>query len=308
MPTSTDMGALGSSGADPSEKSVITFREYGASPAMLVSFPPSTQWTGSDLREQTSEITGDYHMLSISLEPTEFSIWLGRTSIPNKEVIPGTIQLTPPGVPARIIYHKAYDALHVFIQNSLLKELFELSFGMSPKGDVVLHDPNYAHDPLIGRLGVALLSADELGGSCGELYADALSLAIVARLFALYAEKPDSTSQRNVASLPNWRLKRTIDFIDSHADEPITLADLARTAGLSRMHFAAQFRKATGLRPHEYLLRQRVEKAKTMLRTTHLPIVEIALAVGFGSQAHFTGVFKRFAGETPHRWRECSRL
>ena len=132
----------------------------------------AARWRGSDLSERTSEITGDYHMLSISLEPTEFSIWLGTRSIANQEVIPGTIQVTPPALPARIVYHKAYDALHVFIQNSVLKEFFEWSYGKATIGDVVLRDPDYAHDPLIGRLSLALLSADELGGSYSELYAE----------------------------------------------------------------------------------------------------------------------------------------
>ena len=94
--------------------------------------------------------------------------------------------------------------------------------------------------------------------------------------------------------------------IESNADNPITLADLAREAGLSRMHFAAQFRKATGLRPHQYLLQRRVEKAKTLLATSSAPIAEVALSVGFSSQSHFTGVFKRLTNHTPLRWRELS--
>lgn len=265
------------------------------------------RWTGTDLDEKTSEITGDYHMLSISLQPTEFSIWLAAQSFPHKEVIPGTIQLTAPALPARIVYHRPYDALHLFIKNALLKELFEWSYGKPPIGDVVLRDPNYAHDPLIGQLGLALLSADQIGGPYGELYAESLSLAIVSRLFALYSERPASTSRRNVAALPNWRLRRVVDFMESHGDKPITLADLAQTAGLSRMHFAAQFRQATGLRPHEYLLRRRIEKAKVMLATSSVPIAEVALTVGFSSQSHFTGVFKRLTDVTPLRWRELNR-
>ena len=262
---------------------------------------------GTDLREQTSEITGDYHMLSISLKPTEFSIWLGATSIPNKEVIPGVMQLTGPALPARIVYHKPYDVLHLFMGNALLREFFEWSYGKLPVGEVVLRDPHYAHDPLIGQLGAALLSADELGDSDSELYADSLSLAILTRLFALYGEKPASASQTNAGGLPTWRLKRVIDFIESRVENQvnghITLADLARIAGLSRMHFAAQFRKATGLRPHEYLLRRRVEKAKILLATSNSPVAEVALTVGFSSQAHFAGVFKRFVGRTPREWR-----
>lgn len=267
----------------------------------------AARWSGADLTEKTSEITGDYHMLSIAIQGTEFSIWLGSASFPNKSIVPGTIQLTAPALPARIVYHRPYDTLHLFIKNILLKELFEWSYGKPSIGDVVLRDPNYAHDPLIGQLGLALASADALGRPYAELYAESLSLAIVSRLFAMYAERPASTPRRNVAALPNWRLKRVTEFIESHGDQPITLADLARIAGLSRMHFAAQFREATGLRPHEYLLSHRVEKAKIMLQSSSLPVVEVALTVGFSSQSHFTGVFKRFTGLTPVRWRELSR-
>ena len=267
----------------------------------------AARWTGTELREQTSEISGDYHLLSISLKPTEFSIWFGATSIPRKQVFPGTIQVTPPAAPARIVYHKPYDSLHLFMKNALLKEFFQWSYGKSPIGEVMLRDPSYALDPEIGRLGVALSAADELGDAYGELYADSLSLAIIARLFALYVEKPASTPQRNVRGLANWRLKRVFDFMESHGDGPVTLADLARIAGLSRMHFAAQFRKATGLRPHEYLLQQRVEKAKIMLATSSLPIAEVALTVGFNSQSHLSGVFKRLTGMTPFCWRQRNR-
>jgi transcriptional regulator GlxA family with amidase domain len=70
------------------------------------------------------------------------------------------------------------------------------------------------------------------------------------------------------------------------------------------MHFAAQFKAATGLRPHEYLLRRRVERAQEMLQQTAMSVVDIALSVGFQSQSHFTVVFNRFVGRPPHAWRQ----
>jgi len=70
------------------------------------------------------------------------------------------------------------------------------------------------------------------------------------------------------------------------------------------MHFAAQFRAATGQRPHDYLLQLRIERARELLLTSRLPLVEIAFEVGFKTQAHFTTVFARFVGETPNAWRQ----
>lgn len=110
-----------------------------------------------------------------------------------------------------------------------------------------------------------------------------------------------------VNALPKWRLRRVERHIAAHFERSISLSELANVAGLSRMHFAAQFRAATGYRPREYLLNHRIEHAKSLLTTTERPLAEIALAVGFSTQAHFSTVFKRISGETPARWRAAAR-
>jgi len=119
--------------------------------------------------------------------------------------------------------------------------------------------------------------------------------------FATHAQP--APRRRSRAPLPNWRLRRVEAHIDTNIEETVTLADLARVAGLSPMHFAAQFRAATGVRPHEFLLRRRIDHAQAMLADPRARLVDVALSVGFQTQAHFTTVFKRFVGETPHRWR-----
>jgi AraC-like DNA-binding protein len=93
------------------------------------------------------------------------------------------------------------------------------------------------------------------------------------------------------------------EYIATHLADPISLPDLARAAGLTRMHFAAQFKAATGLRPREYVLRHRIAHAKTLLLESELKLVEIALASGFQTQAHFTTVFKKLTFSTPYEWR-----
>ena len=175
-------------------------------------------------------------------------------------------------------------------------------------------------DPIVRSLCSALEAAEQ---GNDRHCADALRLVIAIRLAGLTelrtpADAADSGSKvRPVRALQKWRLKRVVDYIDNHLSAKITLLDLAAIAGLSRMHFASQFRKATGVRPHEYLLTRRVRRAEELLRDSTLPIVEIALAVGFQTQAHFTTVFKRLVGCTPCRWRaingetgahDCNRL
>jgi AraC family transcriptional regulator len=113
---------------------------------------------------------------------------------------------------------------------------------------------------------------------------------------------------RKLQALQKWRLKRVRDYIDAHMSARITLHNLAAVAGLSRMHFASQFRLATGLRPHEFLLQRRVRRAQELMKDTTMPIVEIALAVGFQTQAHFSTVFRRSVGCTPRRWRTLNHM
>ena len=108
--------------------------------------------------------------------------------------------------------------------------------------------------------------------------------------------------------LAKWRHRRVVDFVEANLADPIRLPDLARAAGLSRMHFAAQFRASTGVRPHEFVTRRRIEHSQDLLRNSSLPLAQVALDVGFQSQAHFTTVFRDYVQETPGRWRQLHRL
>ena len=163
----------------------------------------------------------------------------------------------------------------------------------------------HSSDPVVERLSRALEAAEGSHDGFGNLYADAVRLAIVTRLLTLRSDpEPDlDEPARATAALPRWRWKRVVEYVDSHLDEKIALADMAAVAGLSRMYFAAQFRAATGIRPHVFLLRRRIDRAKQMLIETEMTLVDVALSVGFQNQAHFTTVFRRFVGETPYRWR-----
>jgi len=163
-------------------------------------------------------------------------------------------------------------------------------------------------DQIIRSLSSALEAAE-----CGQdrHCAEALRVAIAVRFAGLRAAEAAAAagpSGRPVRALQKWRLKRVFEYVDVNLSNKITLLDLAAVAGLSRMHFASQFRMATGLRPHEFVLRRRVQRAEELLRDSRMAIVEIALTVGFQTQAHFTTVFKRFAGCTPRQWRAASQL
>ena len=111
-------------------------------------------------------------------------------------------------------------------------------------------------------------------------------------------------AERRCAALPKWRIRRLEEFLAGNLEKRIGLDDMAAAVGLSKMHFAAQFRVATGYRPREYLLLKRIERAKEMMKASRVPLVEVAFAVGFNAQAHFSTVFRRFTGKSPAQWKQ----
>lgn len=102
---------------------------------------------------------------------------------------------------------------------------------------------------------------------------------------------------------PVRHLLRAKDLADGRYFEPLTVADLARAAGLSRAHFSREFRRAFGESPHQYLLTRRLERAAALLRNTDRSVTEICFAVGLSSLGSFTSSFGRIYGTTPLAYR-----
>ena len=102
---------------------------------------------------------------------------------------------------------------------------------------------------------------------------------------------------------PVRHLLRAKDLADGRYFEPLTVADLARAAGLSRAHFSREFRRAYGESPHQYLLTRRLERAAALLRNTDRSVIDICLAVGLSSLGSFTSSFGRVYGTTPGAYR-----
>jgi AraC family transcriptional regulator len=108
--------------------------------------------------------------------------------------------------------------------------------------------------------------------------------------------------------LSAFDLKRAIAMIESSSDETPTLADLAKEVGVSRFHFSRAFKQSTGMTPHVFIARRRLDHSADMLRSTNMSATEIALECGFGSSSHFTIAFKRAFGASPTEYRRRSRI
>ena len=135
-----------------------------------------------------------------------------------------------------------------------------------------------------------------------RLYAETLWTQLAIHLLWNFSSLPRQGGQP-VERLSDARMRRVIDYLQSSLAEEVCLTDLADLAGLSPNYFLNAFKKATGKTPHRYLTELRVAKACELLRNPHVPIVGVALSVGFSSQSHFTTVFGRFMKTTPSCYR-----
>jgi AraC family transcriptional regulator len=117
----------------------------------------------------------------------------------------------------------------------------------------------------------------------------------------------DSVTHEPAQALAPARLERVVTFVSAALSKPVGVRDMAGVACMSPFHFSRVFKRATGHSPHNFLMRKRVERASELLAETDMPIKEIAHAVGYRTQTHFTSVFRRLAGMSPGRYRKDRR-
>jgi RpiB/LacA/LacB family sugar-phosphate isomerase len=106
--------------------------------------------------------------------------------------------------------------------------------------------------------------------------------------------------------IPPRRLARVVEYIRNHLDQPLAVSVLSRLAEMSQSHFSKLFKLSTGLAPHQFVLQERINRSKELLRQGNAKIVEVALGVGFENQAHFTTVFGNLVGMTPRQFQRSS--
>jgi len=212
----------------------------------------------------------------------------------------GAITVTPIGVvPTLHTYTRSeviLCALDSHFVGSILSEL-----DRQPKTEPIIR-PKF-QDSAIRRLVTILSEEVRAGGPSGKLYSDSLTHALAIR-YLLLGERPQyQRADSAVSALPPYALKRVLDKIEHSFQSEISLASLAKEAGYSRGHFLKMFRTSMGMTPHAYLLKRRIDHARSLLKRREITIIDVAADCGFSSQAHLTQVFRKHVGVTPGDYR-----
>ncbi|MEM7060107.1 MAG: AraC family transcriptional regulator [Pseudomonadota bacterium] len=161
-----------------------------------------------------------------------------------------------------------------------------------------------AFGPLVGEIDPLLLQLAlqaENFGAGGSLYRETMHRAVAAQLVHLL-----QPVQSDVAKIDDQRLRRVAEWIEENLGQDLSIQGMADLAAMSPTHFAKAFKRATGQSPLQYVIAQRQERALVILRTTALPIAEIAHIVGYNDVPRFAAHFKRRFGSTPGRARSIA--
>jgi AraC family transcriptional regulator len=218
----------------------------------------------------------------------------------------GSIMLVPVGSPARWRWSGRMDTLITFLEPGLVARVAAEAFGLDPARLTV--------PPLDGldlpqlRAAVSAVDAElTAGGAGGRLAAESLANLLAAHLIR-HVLAPRRPARGRDGTLPRGRLRAVVAYIEEHLDASPTLEQMAAVAHLSAYHFARQFKAATGVPPHQYLIARRVERAKPFLQGGgDLSLAQVAARAGFANQSHFSHHFRRLVGVTPGQFRTPAR-
>ncbi|MDI3561901.1 AraC family transcriptional regulator [Bradyrhizobium sp. Arg816] len=194
-----------------------------------------------------------------------------------------------------------FHSVHFYLPRAALNQVAEGN--EARRIEELRYQPGVGVDDAVTHALVSTLApAFESPEQASRLFVEHVTLAVAIHVAKTYGGMvPTTTHPRG--GLAAWQVRRAEETLAANLEGDVSLADLANDCGLSASHFSRAFRQSTGLSPHQWLQRRRIELAKSLLRDQNLSLSAIALACGFADQSHFTRVFANLVGLSPGAWR-----
>jgi AraC family transcriptional regulator len=170
-------------------------------------------------------------------------------------------------------------------------------------GEVELRPARKFAEPRLSAMVAAVHAEMVAGFPSGRLFLDSVEQAMAVTLVNGHAVRHRPV-QLYRGGLGSARLRRIRELVHAKMEDDLSLDEMAQSVGLSTAHFARMFRKSTGETPHQFVLRQRLERAKAMLRGPDARVLDVAVACGFKTQQHFAQVFRDVWGVSPTEYRQ----
>lgn len=242
-----------------------------------------------------------YHFLNLSLtySPRQVSQFDGGEY--DGSLNPGDFFLLPAGIPGNWAWETTDEGLTFMMNPDFLPHIATATECLDPD-KLELRSVWVARDPQLETIARSFLSEMTTDGLGGRLYTESLANLFGIHLLRHYCTTP-ATVRTYKGGLSDFQLKSAIDYIRSHLDAQLSLENIAAELNLSHYYFCALFKQSMGVSPWQYVIRQRVERAKELLKNRELSISEVALACGFSNQSHLNKHFRSATGIAPGIYR-----
>ncbi|GAB4380310.1 MAG: AraC family transcriptional regulator [Elainellaceae cyanobacterium] len=213
----------------------------------------------------------------------------------------GDISITPAEMPLFARWHGEDHFLEIRIASSFIQTVARET--VHKNSDRLELIPEFrTRDPQIEAIGMMLLAELKQENLASSLYVDSLTNVLAVHLLRQHtAVQPDLPVYEG--GLPQHQLMQVLEYINEHLHQDIKLADLAQLLDISQFHFSRLFKQSIGIAPYQYLLQQRIERAKQLLKQSDRTITEIAFLCGFNSHSHLSKQFRQVTGITPTAYR-----
>lgn len=254
------------------------------------------------------EISNSQHVVLIPLgnHPVDFEfIAEGRSqtvSYREKDYASGCIEIYPIDLSMSLHSHrsvKAMELIQCYLDPTFLAQIAHES--LNPDRVELLLTLKKP-DPLIQQIGLALKSSLEMDGIGSRFYADSMAIALSAHLLRHYSTRnPHFRDYED--GLSKQKLKQAVEYIQEHLSENLSLSEMACELGMSQYYFCHLFKKSTRMSPHQYLIQQRLERAKHLLKQPDQSITFVALECDFANPSHFAKCFRKYTGMNPKQFR-----
>ena len=214
----------------------------------------------------------------------------------------GEFFLQPAYLPSFQSWSTTDEALVFIIKPEFLTKVAIETESINPD-KIEMRDLVKSYCPHLENIAYSFLREMRSPGVGSKLYTDSLANLLAVSLLRHQCVF-EAKVEEHLGGLSPYQKQQAIDFIQTYLTQDVGLKKISELTNLSQFHFVRQFKKSVGTTPHQYVMQQRVEMAKQLLKQQDLAIADIALDCGFSNQSHLGRVFKRHVGTTPKKYRE----
>jgi AraC family transcriptional regulator len=236
----------------------------------------------------------------MALRDTEvFRIISGRRE---RAIVPAfSICIADPQMSVDCIIGNETEAVHIFLRPELLHEVANELFDLDVNG-LSFSDVFGRKSASISWFVRSIKQLLTVSPNLSRLEIDSMSRDLCADILSKFAVKSEALR----SELTDKHLLRIDDYAIEHLGRDIQIDELASLCAMGRTTFYQRFKSTMDMTPHQHIIRLRVSKAKQLLASSSLPLMDIGFVCGFADQAHFANLFKRYVGMTPAAFRRAA--